>query len=59
MTAVVLLVLTAPLMILTAVGSRRRGCGVGVSILAGVFFPFAWTQWYLRDERPYRSSTHL
>lgn len=41
------------LMTLTALGARRRGRSVASSVLAGVFFPVAWTVWYLRDEHPY------
>ena len=39
------------LMVLTAVGERRRGNGIGLSVVAGLFFPIAWVVWYQRDER--------
>ena len=43
------------LMGITATGERKRGRGIGVALVAGLFFPIAWTVWYLRDEHPYRS----
>lgn len=43
------------LMVLTAVGERRRGNGVVRSGVAGLFFPIAWAVWYQRDERPSRA----
>lgn len=46
------------LMTLTAFGARRRGCRLASSVLAGVFFPVAWTVWYLRDEHPYDRTAH-
>ncbi|HXH80722.1 hypothetical protein [Nocardioides sp.] len=39
---------------LTATGERRRGHGLGVALVAGIFFPITWVAWYVRDERPYR-----
>jgi len=39
---------------LTAVGARRRGVGVPLAVVAGLFFPVTWTAWYLRDQRPYQ-----
>jgi hypothetical protein len=36
---------------LTAVGQRRRGHGVALTVAAGIFFPVTWAVWYLRDER--------
>jgi hypothetical protein len=45
-----------PLMAFTATGERRRGHGVGVAFAAGLFFPITWAVWYVRDERPYRTS---
>jgi hypothetical protein len=51
------LVLVA-LMTLTALGARRRGRSVASAVLAGVFFPVAWTVWYLRDEHPYDRTAH-
>jgi hypothetical protein len=44
------------IMVLTATGQRRRGHGLAAALLAGLFFPIAWTAWYLRDEHPYRST---
>lgn len=44
------------LMVLTAAGERRRSRRWGVAIAAGLFFPVAWTVWYLRDGR--RLSPH-
>ncbi|NYI47533.1 4-amino-4-deoxy-L-arabinose transferase-like glycosyltransferase [Nocardioides aromaticivorans] len=38
---------------LTWQGQRRRGSGRGVAAVAAVFFPVAWTVWYVADERPY------
>jgi len=43
------------LMSVTATGERKRGRGVGLALVAGLFFPITWTVWYLLDERPYRS----
>lgn len=43
---------------LTALGARRRGRGLAVAILTGVFFPITWTVWYLRDEHPYQRAVH-
>ena len=40
------------LMTLTAVGERKRGGRPVTAVLAGLFFPVAWTAWYVRDE-PY------
>ncbi|WP_296604185.1 hypothetical protein [Nocardioides sp.] len=37
------------LIALTAVGQRRRGGGLAVAAIAGVFFPVAWVAWYVRD----------
>ena len=34
---------------LTAAGSRRRGRGLGLATLAGLFFPVTWVMWYLAD----------
>ncbi len=39
---------------LTAIGERRRGAGIALTVAAAVAFPIAWAVWYLRDERPYR-----
>lgn len=38
---------------LTGMGQRRRGSGPAVALVAGAFFPIAWTAWYVADERPY------
>ena len=35
--------------VLTGVGSRRRNDSWPVSVASGVFFPVAWTAWYVRD----------
>lgn len=37
------------LVVLTALGGRRRGTSIGVAVGAGVFFPVTWTAWYVRD----------
>jgi hypothetical protein len=47
-----LLVLVLPT--LTAVGARRRGAGIPLTVLAGVCFPVTWVVWYVRDEHPYQ-----
>lgn len=52
--AVVVLIMLPPAT-LTAMGSRRRGNGVALTALAGVFFPISWIVWYLHDEHPYRT----
>ena len=46
------------LMTLTAFGAHRRGSNLPGSAVAGVFFPFTWVVWYVRDEHPYRISHH-
>jgi threonine/homoserine/homoserine lactone efflux protein len=43
------------LMALTAIGGRRRGRGLGLALVAGLFFPVTWAVWYLLDEHPGRS----
>ena len=48
--AVVCLVLLG-VMTLTALGSRRRGTGLALAVVAGACFPATWTAWYVRDER--------
>lgn len=40
---------------ITAAGERKRGRGIGVALVAALFFPITWTVWYVRDEHPYRS----
>jgi hypothetical protein len=49
-----LVAVALPLQVLTALGAHERGLSIGLSALAGAFFPFTWTVWYLRDEHPYR-----
>lgn len=44
----------AALMAVTAIGQRRRGARLGIVVLAGVLFPFAWVGWYAHDELPKR-----
>jgi hypothetical protein len=51
--------LASPLAVLTWVGARRRGAGVGGALAAGAFFPVTWGVWYARDERPYRGRHRL
>ena len=41
------------MMVLTAVGARRRGSAVLRAAVAGLVFPVTWTVWYVRDEHPY------
>ena len=41
------------LMVLTALGARRRGSAVWPAAIAGIVFPVTWTVWYVRDEHPY------
>jgi hypothetical protein len=47
--AAVLLLL--PFMVLTVVGSRRRGQAWIFAIASGLLFALAWAAWYLRDGR--------
>jgi hypothetical protein len=54
--AIVAAVLTLPLMVLTALGARRRGLVVPIAVLAGVAFPVTWALWYVRDEHPYQKA---
>ena len=51
--AVVLWVVGSPLVVLTAIGARRRGNSAAIAILAGLAYPVTWVVWYLRDEHPY------
>jgi hypothetical protein len=51
-----LVAVVLPLQALTALGAHERGLSIGVSALAGAFFPVTWTVWYLRDEHPYRKA---
>jgi uncharacterized membrane protein YphA (DoxX/SURF4 family) len=53
--AVVVAILSLPLAVLTAFGSHARGASVAAVLVSAVFFPVAWTVWYLKDEHPYRS----
>ena len=53
--ALLLGVAVLSLMVLTAAGERRRGTGIGLSVVAGLFFPISWVVWYQRDERPSRA----
>jgi predicted membrane metal-binding protein len=41
------------LMVLTALGARRRGSSVLQAAIAGIVFPVTWSVWYARDEHPY------
>lgn len=57
--AAVALVMGAGLLVLmgvTATGERRRGHGVALAFVAGLFFPVTWAVWYLRDEHAYRAT---
>jgi len=58
LSAVLLVALALAVPVLTAVGARRRGYGVVAALVTGLFFPVAWSVWYLRDERPYRGRRH-
>lgn len=49
-----LAVVVLPLVVLTALGARRRGRALPQAVLAGLFFPVTWVAWYVRDEHPYR-----
>ena len=51
--AFVLLVVGAPLAVLTAIGARRRGNRTALALLAGLAYPITWAIWYVRDEHPY------
>ncbi|CAN5236995.1 hypothetical protein BH09ACT12_BH09ACT12_33930 [soil metagenome] len=51
--AIVPAVVLGALVALTAVGASRRGAGLALAAVAGVFFPVTWTVWYVVDERPY------
>jgi len=56
--AVPALVLAA-LVVTTAQGSRRRGTGRALAVLAGLAFPVTWALWYVVDEhhhQPRRAS---
>ncbi len=56
--ALVCAVIFLAMMALTIAGARRRGQHLPVAVIAGIFFPVAWTVWYLRDEQPYRAPHH-
>lgn len=51
---IVFTVVALSLAVLTATGARRRGAGIGLSVVEGVLFPIAWTAWYVKDELPVR-----
>jgi hypothetical protein len=51
---ILLAVVSLPLPVLTAQGARRRGVAIPRAVLAGLFFPVTWTDWYVRDEHPYQ-----
>ena len=53
--AVVVAAVLLVLVVLTAIGQRRRGTGVVLSLAGGLVFPIAWVVWYLKDQRPYRA----
>lgn len=46
---VALIAVTAGLAAVTGAGERRRGGTLPVCVCAGIFFPVAWTSWYVRD----------
>ena len=52
--AVVIGIIVLAVVTLTAAGSRRRGTGISLAVVAGLCFPITWVVWYLRDQRPYR-----
>jgi hypothetical protein len=43
-------VVVGMLMLLTGFGSRRRRSSIPVTAASAVLFPFAWIEWYVRDE---------
>ncbi|HET6876923.1 MAG TPA: hypothetical protein VFH38_05295 [Jatrophihabitans sp.] len=47
--AVLLFTPYAVLAVLTALGSHRRGDSPVVSAMSAMFFPAAWTAWYVQD----------
>jgi hypothetical protein len=49
--------LLCPFAALTAIGSRRRGAGPVLTVVAALCFPITWTVWYVRDEHPYERVT--
>jgi hypothetical protein len=51
--AVLLLVVGSSLTVLTAIGARRRGNRIALTLLAGLAYPVTWVVWYVRDEHPY------
>jgi hypothetical protein len=51
--AVGLLVLGGPLVVLTALGARRRGNRVWSAMIARLAYPVTWVVWYTRDQHPY------
>ena len=52
-TAVVAVGFLVLVVVLTAIGSHRRGTSLPLSILAGVAFPGTWIVWYVNDDQPY------
>ncbi|WP_139983083.1 hypothetical protein [Nocardioides litoris] len=44
-----LLLLAAPLVVLTAVGAHARGLPWPAALVAGVPFPLTWAWWYVVD----------
>jgi hypothetical protein len=56
--ALILGVAVLGLMWLTAAGERQRRRGLGIAVVAGLFFPVTWTVWYLRDAHPYQRTNH-
>jgi hypothetical protein len=50
----VLVAVSLPLPVLTAIGGHQRGLPIPFAILSGIFFPVTWAVWHLRDEHPYR-----
>ena len=55
--AIVIVVVALPLpvlMLLTMLGSRRRGVRWPLAVGAGLMFPVTWVVWYVLDEVPYQ-----
>lgn len=50
--AAALTALPLALVVLTALGSRRRGAGRVRAAAAGALFPVTWVAWYLVDAPP-------
>jgi hypothetical protein len=47
----VVLAVSLPLPILTALGAHHRGLSVPLAALFGIVFPLTWAVWYLLHER--------